>query len=88
MSLHVADSQLATRLQSHDRSHRLTKHRIINADDSRFGDHRMLMQDVFDFARTDLLAAALNDVVLAADPIQEPFFVGAEQIARVYGFKL
>ena len=83
MRLHVAYGQIDSRLQSYNCSHGLSQDSVGDTDDSGFGDVRMLMQDVFNFARADLLSAALDDVVFTADPVQKTFFVGSEQISRV-----
>ena len=44
--------------------------RVGHADHRRLGHARMAIQDVLDFLRAHLLAAALDDVVLAADEIE------------------
>ena len=61
----------------------MTEDRIRHADDGDLGDARQRVDDVLDFLRRDLLAARLDDVVLAADEVEEALSVGAEKIARV-----
>ena len=46
-----------------------------DADHHRFGNAGAGMQHGFDFLRRDLLAARLDDVVLAPDEVQEAFIV-------------
>ena len=69
-----------------ERDHRLDRHaedRIGHADHRRLADAGQRIEDVLDFLRADLLAARLDDVVLAADEIEKAVLVGAEQVAGV-----
>src|SRR5207237_148091 len=66
-----------------DRLDRLAEDRVGHADHRDLAHPSELVDDVLDFLRAHLLAARLDDVVLAADEVEKACFVGAEEIARV-----
>ena len=58
---------------------RLAEDRVGHADDRRLAHAGELVEHVLDFLRAHLLAAGLDDVVLAADEIEVAVLVGPEE---------
>ena len=80
---HVVARERGAALERHDRLDRHAEHRIGHADDRRLADAGQRVEDVLDLLRAHFLAARLDDVVLAADEIEEAVGVGAEEVAGV-----
>src|SRR5207237_1817371 len=70
-------------LAPQERLDRLAEDRIGHADHRDFAHARELVDHVLHLLRTHLLAARLDDVVLAADEIQVALVVRAEEVTRV-----
>ena len=80
---HVVARERRAVLERDDRLDRHAEHRIGHADDRRLADAGERVEDVLDLLRAHLLAARLDDVVLAADEIEKAVVVGAEKVAGV-----
>src|SRR6185369_14910005 len=61
--------------------HKLAKRLVRNTDDRATGHAVELVDRVFHFARRDLLAARLDDVVLARDEVEEAVGIAAKDVA-------
>ena len=83
MAHHVVAREHDAGMEPDHRLDGLAQDFVGHAHDRRFGHAVQPMQDFLDLARTHLLAARLDDVVLAADEIQIALIVGPEQIAGV-----
>jgi hypothetical protein len=62
---------------------RLSQERIGYTDNSRFGNSGQRIEHVFDFFRSHLLSPAFDNVIFAADEIEEAFLIASEEIATV-----
>ena len=56
---------------------------VVDADDGGFADARELIDELFDFARVDVLAHADDHVLEAIDDVDVALFVGAGDVARM-----
>ena len=61
--------------------HGLSEQAVRHADDGRLADARRRVEDLLDLARDDLLAARLDQVVVAPDEVEVPLLVAPEEIA-------
>src|SRR5262249_10797671 len=61
----------------------LAQDRIGDADNGGFAHAGNGEKDVLNFGRRAFSAPALDDVILPADEVKEPFVIGAEEIATV-----
>ena len=84
----MTSCSLSSRL-GRQRDHRLDRHaedRVGHADHGRLADAGKRVEDVLDLFRRDLLAARLDDVVLAPDEIEEAILVAAEDVPGMEDF--
>src|SRR2546423_829076 len=73
-----------SRRRRHDESFdRLAHQRIGDANDRGILNSGKRIKDILDFPRSDLFAAAFDDVILAADKIEVTLFIGLEQITAI-----
>ena len=70
-------------LEDDDRGHRLLPLRVLAADHGGVGDLGVAQQDLLDFGRDDVLAAADDHVVDAVFDVEEALLVDPAQIAGV-----
>ncbi len=78
MAQHVALGELMAVSADDERLDRLAQHFIRHANDGRLHHSRELVQHVLDLFGSDLLAAALDNVILAGDEVQKALLVHLE----------
>ena len=76
-------SSLGVGPQHHDRADLLAHHRVGNADHRDLEHGRVLHERVLDLDAVDVLAAAVDHVLLAVDDLDEAVVVDAGQVAGV-----
>src|SRR4051794_27425863 len=74
---------LVTLLQGHDGDHLLAELGVRHPDHRRLGDRGMLVEDLLDLARIDVVAGADDHVLLAVDDEEVPVLVDLRQVAAV-----
>src|SRR5215216_476560 len=83
MGQHFGGRDFAPPLNHEQRLDRLALDWIWDADYRGLSDAGDFVENRFDFLGRDFFAAALDDVVLAADEIEIPIFISPENIAGV-----
>src|SRR5262245_17316285 len=61
----------------------LTKHFMRNTNNRSHSDTVESVEDILNFFGTDLLATALDDVILATDPVEITLLVHTEQVTGI-----